>query len=332
MSDAPKSQPSGEPAGTAAGLRCKWCAREGPPEWSRDARVWIHRRATLDKRCEAPPAPRISLAQFDAALVWRKGNNLKPIDLPATLDNLNAALNAQAAAPPQLAHLDNTETLFRECDKAVTSLMNMLEEQDGDVTDLRELQGAVRAWLAAPPVPPFGQLYPLATGVEAAALPRPQPSGRDTGNAQIPALRPATLTALELIAKNAHDLAAVLYRKTLTAEGDEAESFATEIELEIIPARAASPDSGRVERLIAAGNALAVALTHTHTSGKSGVTASTAEVVHFPRAIEDKNCKACEALSAWRRAALAQPDPPSATTEKRRPAPNPFDQHNPQDL
>jgi len=34
---------------------CKWCASEGQPEWSYDAKVWIHRRATLDKRCENPP-------------------------------------------------------------------------------------------------------------------------------------------------------------------------------------------------------------------------------------------------------------------------------------
>lgn len=33
---------------------CRWCA-DGPPEWSYDAKVWIHRRERLDKRCENPP-------------------------------------------------------------------------------------------------------------------------------------------------------------------------------------------------------------------------------------------------------------------------------------
>ncbi len=33
---------------------CKWCA-EGKPEWSYDAKVWIHRRDILDRKCEAPP-------------------------------------------------------------------------------------------------------------------------------------------------------------------------------------------------------------------------------------------------------------------------------------
>jgi hypothetical protein len=31
---------------------CRWCA-EGEPEWSCDAKAWIHRRDRLDKRCEA---------------------------------------------------------------------------------------------------------------------------------------------------------------------------------------------------------------------------------------------------------------------------------------
>lgn len=33
---------------------CRWCI-EGAPEWSYDAKVWIHRRPTLDKRCLNPP-------------------------------------------------------------------------------------------------------------------------------------------------------------------------------------------------------------------------------------------------------------------------------------
>lgn len=39
-----------------SGPNCKWCA-EGPPEWSPDANVWIHRRERLDRRCENPPEP-----------------------------------------------------------------------------------------------------------------------------------------------------------------------------------------------------------------------------------------------------------------------------------
>ena len=34
---------------------CRWCA-EGRPEWSSDAKAWIHRRDRLDRRCENPPA------------------------------------------------------------------------------------------------------------------------------------------------------------------------------------------------------------------------------------------------------------------------------------
>lgn len=33
---------------------CRWC-REGKPEWSYDAKVWVHRRSTIDRRCENPP-------------------------------------------------------------------------------------------------------------------------------------------------------------------------------------------------------------------------------------------------------------------------------------
>lgn len=33
---------------------CRWCA-EGRPEWSSDAKAWIHRRDRLDRRCENPP-------------------------------------------------------------------------------------------------------------------------------------------------------------------------------------------------------------------------------------------------------------------------------------
>jgi len=33
---------------------CRWCA-EGKPKWSAYANVWIHRRSTIDKRCENPP-------------------------------------------------------------------------------------------------------------------------------------------------------------------------------------------------------------------------------------------------------------------------------------
>ncbi len=36
-------------------IPCRWCA-EGKPEWSHDAKVWIHRRDRLDRRCENPPA------------------------------------------------------------------------------------------------------------------------------------------------------------------------------------------------------------------------------------------------------------------------------------
>jgi hypothetical protein len=35
---------------------CKWCA-EGKPEWSSDAKVWIHRRERLDRKCDNPPPP-----------------------------------------------------------------------------------------------------------------------------------------------------------------------------------------------------------------------------------------------------------------------------------
>jgi hypothetical protein len=34
--------------------KCKWCL-ENKPEWSPDAKVWIHRRDRLDRRCENPP-------------------------------------------------------------------------------------------------------------------------------------------------------------------------------------------------------------------------------------------------------------------------------------
>lgn len=34
---------------------CRWCA-EGRPEWSCDAKAWIHRRDRLDRRCQNPPA------------------------------------------------------------------------------------------------------------------------------------------------------------------------------------------------------------------------------------------------------------------------------------
>lgn len=34
---------------------CRWCA-EGRPEWSSDAKAWIHRRDRLDRRCQNPPA------------------------------------------------------------------------------------------------------------------------------------------------------------------------------------------------------------------------------------------------------------------------------------
>ncbi len=34
--------------------QCRWCA-DGPPEWSYDAKIWIHRRPKLDRRCENPP-------------------------------------------------------------------------------------------------------------------------------------------------------------------------------------------------------------------------------------------------------------------------------------
>jgi hypothetical protein len=38
-----------------AGKRtCKWC-EDGAPEWSYHAKVWIHRRERLDRRCENPP-------------------------------------------------------------------------------------------------------------------------------------------------------------------------------------------------------------------------------------------------------------------------------------
>ncbi len=34
---------------------CKWCA-DGPPEFSEYSKVWIHRRESLDRRCDNPPA------------------------------------------------------------------------------------------------------------------------------------------------------------------------------------------------------------------------------------------------------------------------------------
>jgi hypothetical protein len=45
---------------------CQWCA-EGKPEWSKDARVWIHRRERLDRRCENPPQPDWSAGDVIAA-------------------------------------------------------------------------------------------------------------------------------------------------------------------------------------------------------------------------------------------------------------------------
>ncbi len=35
-------------------IKCRWCSN-GMPEWSADARVWIHRREGIDRRCENPP-------------------------------------------------------------------------------------------------------------------------------------------------------------------------------------------------------------------------------------------------------------------------------------
>lgn len=35
-------------------MKCRWC-EEGLPEWSFYARVWIHRHAGLDRKCENPP-------------------------------------------------------------------------------------------------------------------------------------------------------------------------------------------------------------------------------------------------------------------------------------
>jgi len=64
------------------------------------------------------------------------------------------------------------------------------------------------------------------------------------------------LRALELIAQSAHDLADVLYRKTLTAEGDEAERFGNEITLGIIPSLRTELAAARAEGLAAAGAAL----------------------------------------------------------------------------
>lgn len=34
--------------------KCRWCV-DGPPEWSYDSLVWIHRRERLDRRCLNPP-------------------------------------------------------------------------------------------------------------------------------------------------------------------------------------------------------------------------------------------------------------------------------------
>jgi hypothetical protein len=33
--------------------RCKWCREGNVPEWSPYAKCYIHRRETLDKRCES---------------------------------------------------------------------------------------------------------------------------------------------------------------------------------------------------------------------------------------------------------------------------------------
>jgi hypothetical protein len=35
---------------------CRWCIEGGLPEWSDAAKVWIHRRPGLDKKCTNPPA------------------------------------------------------------------------------------------------------------------------------------------------------------------------------------------------------------------------------------------------------------------------------------
>lgn len=42
---------------TEQAKECKYCI-EGPPEWSEDAKCWIHRRPTLDKRCTRKIAER----------------------------------------------------------------------------------------------------------------------------------------------------------------------------------------------------------------------------------------------------------------------------------
>jgi hypothetical protein len=34
-------------------IECPWC-KDGPPVWSYDAKVWIHRRDSLDRRCWTP--------------------------------------------------------------------------------------------------------------------------------------------------------------------------------------------------------------------------------------------------------------------------------------
>lgn len=47
---------------------CPWC-KEGEPEWSPYAKVWIHRRERLDKKCLRPRPPAEQPKQLEAVIV-----------------------------------------------------------------------------------------------------------------------------------------------------------------------------------------------------------------------------------------------------------------------
>ena len=251
MTNPPKSQPSGGPAVTPtrmsefemavrlANLILERPSGDPDEDLAILSRTLLRTIEKLNAQAAAPPNSLLKDAELITTVVYNQKTGEITQEKP------------KAPAPPSLAHLDNTALLFRECDKAVTSLMNMLEEQDGDVTDLRELQGAVRSWLAAPPTP-------------------------------------VTLTASEI-----RDAVFLEW----PADEERWENIADTLNA-LLTTRAASPDSGKVERLIAAlewyaARDWALLL-------KDNVDAAMRRNGH------DMGSRA--------RDALAQPDQPSATT------------------
>lgn len=47
---------------------CPWC-KEGEPEWSPYAKVWIHRRERLDKKCLRPRPPAEQPKQLEVVVL-----------------------------------------------------------------------------------------------------------------------------------------------------------------------------------------------------------------------------------------------------------------------